>query len=410
MCDLKQDGWGERPFGVTFMSDIRDPFKSQRATTGLSHMHAEGQEMPLVLRLNDLRQVCKDWKTFSNDDPFMIVPHSEANVRTVRQYPIETDPPDHTDYRALVEPFFNRPNDPAYQQAMQALVDRLIEGCLARDSVEVVREFSLPLQSRALTMLLNVEESEAELWISWGTHVFKEGDGVQKGGQLGAYIQRKFEQTQDSPADDFFSTLNRALFRGRPLTLEEKHGYANMAFAGGRDTVIHTVSSIIASFAENPAALDHLRNHPAHILTATEEFVRYVSPLTAIARRCPHGGTVAGEHVKPGDRVGLCWPSANRDESAFKDSDQLKLDRSPNPHVGFGFGIHRCLGAAQARLIIRSLLKSLCDRVGTITTIESRPQMETESSYTRQVGYEVLRVAMARQSSTDASPVRTVSE
>jgi cytochrome P450 len=375
------------------MPDPRDPFKQQRATTGLAHMQAEGQQMPLVLRLNDLRQVCKDWKTFSNDDPFMIVPHSEAGVRTVRQYPIETDPPDHTDYRALVEPFFNRPNDAGYQQAMQRLVDGLIADCIARDAVEVVRELALPLQSRALTMLLNVEESEAERWISWGTHVFKEGDGVQKGGQLGEYIRLKFEQTQNSSDDDLFSVLNRACFRGRPLTLEEKHGYANMAFAGGRDTVIHTVSSIIAYFAENRAGLEHLRQNPQHIASATEEFVRYVSPLTAIARRCPHGGSVAQQPVQPGERVGLCWPSANRDETAFKDADQVKLDRSPNPHVGFGFGIHRCLGAAQARLIIRSLLRALCDRVGEISLVEAKPQIETESSFTRQVGYERLRVS-----------------
>jgi cytochrome P450 len=375
------------------MEAPRDPFRDQRRETGIQHMRAENRDMPLILRLHDLRKACKDWQTFSSDDPFMIVPHCEAQVRSVRQYPIETDPPDHPEYRALVEPFFQRPNDPAYQLGMRKLVDEIVTAAAAADMVDVVRELALPLQSRSLTRLLNVEESEAEVWINWGTHVFKGGDGVQKGGQLGDYIRRKFEETQGGDGDDFFSTLNRAEFRGRKLTLEEKHGFANLAFAGGRDTVIHTVSSIIAYFAEHPEGLEFLRQDPAHITTATEEFVRYVSPLTAIARKCPHGAQVQGEQVQPGGRIGLCWPSANRDETAFANPDQLQLDRSPNPHVGFGFGIHRCLGAAQARLIIRCLLECLCDKIATIRLLEAIPEVEHESSYHRQVGYKCLRVS-----------------
>lgn len=375
------------------MDAQQDPFRQKRQDAGIEYMRAEGQDMPLILRLQDVRKTCKDWKTFSNDDPFMIVPHSEANVRSVRQYPIETDPPDHTDYRVLVEPFFNRPNDPEYQVGMRKLVDGILATAARADSVEVVREIALPLQSRSLTRLLNVDESEADLWISWGTHVFKEGDGVSKGAELGNYIRRKFEETADSDADDFFSVLNRIDFRGRKLTLEEKHGFANMAFAGGRDTVIHTVSSIIAYFAAHPEGLDFVRQDASRIITATEEFVRYVSPLTAIARKCPHGAKVLDADVPPGGRVGLCWPSANRDETAFTNPQEVVLDRSPNPHIGFGFGIHRCLGAAQARLIIRSLLQSLCDQIGTIKLIEAVPEVETESSFERQVGYRRLHVA-----------------
>jgi cytochrome P450 len=380
------------------MNAERDPFREKRERTGIETMRAEGADMPLILRLQDVRKTCKDWKTFSNDDPFMIVPHSEANVRSVRQYPIETDPPDHTDYRALVEPFFDRPNDPAYQADMRKLVDRTVKAAADSASVEIVRDFSLPLQSKSLARLLNVDESEADLWISWGTHVFKEGDGVSKGAELADYIRDKFEATKNSNGPDFFSALNRADFRGRKLTLEEKHGFANMAFAGGRDTVIHTVSSVIAYFAEHPDGLDFLRQDPARIVTATEEFVRFVSPLTAIARKCPHGAKVLDAEVPPNGRVGLCWPSANRDAGAFAKPDEVVLDRSPNPHVGFGFGIHRCLGAPQARLIIRTLLASLCDQIQSIRLIEAVPEIETESSFSRQVGYKRLHVAISLRS------------
>ncbi|MEM1013524.1 MAG: cytochrome P450, partial [Planctomycetota bacterium] len=258
----------------------------------------------------------------------------------------------------------------------------------------IVREVALPLQSRSLTRLLNVPDSEADLWISWGIHVFKEGDGVAKGGQLGEYIRRMFEEKQGSEDDDFFSTLNRIEFRGRPLTLEEKHGFANMAFAGGRDTVIHSVSGIFGHLAEHPESLDFLREDESRITTATEEFVRFISPLTAIARKCPHGATVLDHVLAAGERIGLCWPSANRDEGTFESPDEVRLDRTPNPHVGFGFGIHKCLGATQARLIIRTLLSVLCDRGTTLETIEAVPEVERESSFERQVGYSRLRMRL----------------
>lgn len=374
------------------MSDPLDPFREDREVDGYKHVEAEGQDVPLVLRLKDVRKTCKDTKTFSNDNPLMIVLHSEAHVRDVRQLPIETDPPDHTEYRALVEPRFRQPRDPAYQADMRRLVQGMVAETLGADEVEAVRHFALPLQSRALTRLLGVDESEADLWISWGVHVFRDGELGPKGSELDRYILAKFEELKDSGADDFFSQLNQIDFRGRKLTLEEKHGFANMAFAGGRDTVINTVSSILAHLAENHEALDFLRGDEKRLVTATEEFVRFVSPLTVISRTCPHAAEILDQPVQAGDRIGLCWPSANRDASVFDRADEVVLDRAPNPHVGFGFGAHNCLGQHQARLIIRSLLAELCEQVERLELIEAIPEMEHESSYSRQVGYKKLRV------------------
>jgi len=369
-----------------------DPFKAAREDSGVQYVDGDGKPVPFLLRLKDVRKTCKDWKAFSSDHPFMVVLHSEEDVRSVRQLPIEVDPPDHTDYRKLIEPFFKRPNDPEYQREMKKLIDDEVAGACGRGVFDVVREFSLPIQSRSLTRLLGVDISEADLWISWGTHVFKEGDGVQKGGDLQQYVESKFSESNDPEAEDFFSVLNRAEFRGNLLTDEEKYGFANITFAGGRDTIIHTISSIVHYFAENPEALEFVRSDPSHIVTAAEEFVRFVSPLTAIMRTCPHATRVVEQEVEAGDRIGLCWPSANRDQSTFENPDEVQLDRKPNPHIGYGFGIHKCLGAPQARLIIRSVLESLGEQVEKIELSEAVPEIETESSYSRQVGFEKLLV------------------
>ena len=364
------------------MTDPRDPFKEARQKCPIHTTEFNGEEIPFVLRLKDLRKTVKDWQNFSSDHPFKVVPHTEEKMRTMRQIPIEMDPPEHTDYRGLVEPFFKRPNDPTYIGDMESLISSMVEEMLAADQVEAVHEFALPLQCRALTRLLNVPESEADIWKDWGLHALTEGEGLEQ------YTAAQFVKAEEKPGDDFFSMLNQVEFRGRKLTLEEKQGIANVTFAGGKDTVINVVSSIIVYFAENGKALKILGESEKNINTACEEFVRYVSPLTAIARTSSHGAQVAEQKIPGGCRVGLCWPSANRDETVFEKAHEVVLDRMPNPHIGFGFGIHNCLGAPQARLIIRSLLKSLSEQVKSIQLISAVPRIENEESYTRQVGYD----------------------
>ena len=364
------------------MSDPRDPFKDARGKCPIHPTEFNGEQIPFVLGLKDLRKTVKDWQSFSSDHPFKVVPHTEEKMRSMRQIPIEMDPPDHTDYRALVEPFFKRPNNPEYIVNMEGLISSMMTEALVADQVDAVHEFALPLQCRALTRLLNVPESEADIWKDWGLHALTEGEGLEE------YTAEQFAKAEEQPGEDFFSMLNQVEFRGRKLTLEEKQGIANVTFAGGKDTVINVVSSIIVYFAENREALKILGENEKNINTACEEFVRYVSPLTAIARTCPQGAKVGEHDIPASGRVGLCWPSANRDETVFENADEVVLDRAPNPHIGFGFGVHNCLGAPQARLIIRSLLKALAKQVKSIELISVVPRMENEESYSRQVGYD----------------------
>ena len=104
------------------MPDYPDPFKIAREDSGIQVTDFNGEQIPFVLRLKDLRKTVKDWQSFSSDHPFKVVPHSEEGLRSMRQIPIEMDPPDHTDYRALVEPFFKRPTQTEYMLGMAEMV------------------------------------------------------------------------------------------------------------------------------------------------------------------------------------------------------------------------------------------------------------------------------------------------
>ena len=172
-------------------------------------------------------------------------------------------------------------------------------------------------------------------------------------------------------------------------------GFGNLVFAGGRDTIIHSISSIIAYFGENPDSLEFLREDHRRIVLASEEFFRVFMPLTHIGRVCPADTNVHGVAVKAGGRVSLAWAAANFDETVFEAPEEIRLDRKPNPHLSFGFGAHLCLGAAHARLVVRSLLEALTERVERIKVLEAIEHIEHEARYERKNGYDSLTVAFS---------------
>ena len=368
------------------------PFREPRNESGMLQCVFNGEKIPMILRHGDVRQAAKDWQTYSSDAPFRVPIPSEEDVRTMRQLPIETNPPEHAEYRALVEPFFRRAKDPDMIARVEALISGLLNEAISRDSLEIVNDFALPLQSRALTYLLNVPETEADIWIGWGIHVFRVSGGVKKGIALEEYLHAQFDRAEADPGEDFFSALTQAIYQGRRLTREEMMGFANLAFAGGRDTIIHTVSSVFAYLARNPAALEFLREDPGRITHASEEFFRVFMPLTHLGRVCPVETDVHGVTVAAGERISLCWASANRDETVFKAPEEIRLDRKPNPHLSFGFGTHLCLGASHARLLVRTLLHRCVEMIGSITELSSEDRVEKEEGYQRILGFESLEV------------------
>jgi cytochrome P450 len=374
-------------------SNLRDPFREARQKDGVLQCPFQGETLPMILRHADVREAAKDWRTYSSDAPFRVPIPSEEEVRTMRQLPIETNPPEHTGYRAIVEPFFQRAKQPEVIAKVEALIGAMLSQALGRESVEIVGEFALPVQSRALTYLLNVPESEADTWIGWGIHVFKvTGGEFKKGVVLEDYLRAQFDRAEANPGQDLFSALVTATYRGRRLTREEMMGFGNLVFAGGRDTIIHSISSIIAYLGQNPDALDYLRGDPRRIVHAGEEFFRVFMPLTHIGRVCPADTSVQGVPVKAGGRVSLAWSSANFDEAVFDEPEEIRLHRKPNPHLSFGFGPHLCLGAPHARLIVRSLLEALTGRVESISVLEAKRHIEHEASYERANGYDSLTV------------------
>lgn len=226
--------------------------------------------------------------------------------------------------------------------------------------------------------------------------MFHDGDDTSaKGSVLDRYIRARIAEAEAAPGSDFFGAMTRMELEGRPLTTDQMAGIANLVFAGGRDTVINAVTAIIACFAGQRALLEQVCADPRRIAMAVEEIVRVTSPLTHIGPVCPREAAVGPHRVAADARVSLCWASANFDETVFDAPEELRLDRMPNPHLGFGSGHHTCLGAAQARTILRCLIAQLGARTSAITVLDAERGTERYGEITRAVGYRHLTAVLA---------------
>ncbi|SNR31143.1 hypothetical protein SAMN06265371_101105 [Lutibacter agarilyticus] len=377
-------------------SAISDPFEKARLEKGVGEMDDQNDPVTMVLGHKDVRKCAHNWKTYqSGAEPGRIVIPSEVNIRDIRQIPFEVDPPMHGEYRALVEQWFKRPLEADYQAALEKQIGALVDEVLTKDSVEVIKEFSLILQSRALTLLFNVPFSESETWISWGTHVFRsEGNALDgdKANILYNYIDNEIEKSIQNPGKDLYSVLLASEVNGRKLTKEEVKGVVVLTFSGGRDTIINAVTNSIAYFSEHPKSLDKLRKEPELINFAIEELIRYFSPLTQMGRVATEDTQVCEHAIKAGTRIGLNWVSANRDASVFENANEVVLDRKINPHVAFGFGTHNCLGATHARQILKVLIKTLIKKVNSIEILDAKENIETLGEFKRKVGFDSINV------------------
>lgn len=377
-------------------SNLNDPFEESRINKGFGEMDDQNDPVTMLLRHKDVRKGAHDWKTFqSGATPGRIVIPSEVNIRTTRQIPFEVDPPQHKDFRDILDPWFKRPLEEDYQAKLTDQINDLVDEVLKLDSVEVISDFALKLQSRALTLLLNIPYEEAELWISWGTHVFRsEGEALDgnKAAILYDYIDAQIDQRIANPGADLYSVLLNSEVVGKKLTKEEVKGVMILTFAGGRDTVINAVSNSIAYFAEHPKSLDRLRVEPEIKNRAIEELIRYFAPLTQMGRVVTQDTAVCEHAIKADSRISLCWASANRDEKVFENPNEVVLDRKMNPHLSFGFGTHNCLGATHARTIMKVLIDVLTEKVQKMEIISAEENIEELGDFKRKVGYHKLEV------------------
>jgi cytochrome P450 len=321
----------------------------------------------------DIHAAEHDWDTYSVA-PSMILPSFGTDRPLV---PLDIDPPDLTDYRKTLLPFFT-------PQKMDALLPRTRE--LARqllDDVAGQEVFDASVFSRMLpTMVFSeyagfpVEDAaQFDVWVELIVFARTEDESVARraADEVYAYFCELIARRRVEPSTDVISGLLAAEFQGRPLTDDEMLDICYLLFVAGLETTASTIRSSLWHLAQHPADLARLADDVSAVPMATEEFLRTLSPVQAMARTLKRDTTVGGVPMCAGERVALVFGAANRDPSKFADPDDVRLDRVENPHTAFGIGAHRCLGSNLARREVNVALEELIARYPRFELAEPAP-------------------------------------
>jgi cytochrome P450 len=292
--------------------------------------------------------------------------------------PIESDPPMHRKYRTLVGARFSPKSVEALEPHMREMVRTVIDGLVGKKDADLAKEVAIPLPLRGiLELYLGVPEKDWEklkdefLYMLQPDPESTDEDNLERSMAAGLNCTMYFAEMLDQLrtngyGDDLISHLDQAELDGERLTDDEIYGFCLVLVPAGFDTTASVLSRLLLMFAERPEVRDRLErivDDPEKLDLAVEELIRFMPPQPGVARNVTQPCEFAGQQLDEGDRLLLLWPSANRDPEEFPDPDELVFDRQPNRHLGFGSGIHRCLGSHLARLELKTLLKEFLHRV-----------------------------------------------
>jgi cytochrome P450 len=314
----------------------------------------------VLSRYADVFAAALDTDTFSSDGDGLGVAIPPQDVRPL--YPIDLDPPYHTRYRHMLNPFFNMRTVATMENSIRELARELIAAFPESGVFDVAAAFTLPLPRRVgFRMLSFPEERTAEI------SELVEAVMSNVAERQGAAAPRLFEMLAEILAerrsqprrDDLLDTVVFGEVDGVPVDEKQSFAMLILLLMGGLSTTSDALGMMIEWLADHPEDVKRLREHQELHNLAVDEFVRYSSPVAHIGRTVMTDTEVEGCPLPKGSRVLLSFGSANRDERTFQRPDEVLIGRQPNKHVGFGIGPHRCIGSHVAKLQIKVALEEL---------------------------------------------------
>ncbi|GAT82931.1 putative Cytochrome hydroxylase [Streptomyces sp. F-3] len=346
-----------------------------------------GVEAWLVTRYADARQALADNRLSKNpahhDEPAHakgktgIPGERKAELMT---HLLNIDPPDHTRLRRLVSKAFTPRRVAEFAPRVQELADGLIDAFAGRGTADLIHEFAFPLPIYAICDMLGVPREDQDDFRDWAGMMIRHGKGPRGGvarsvqkmrGYLADLIHRKRQALppEPTPGEDLISGLIRASDHGEHLTEKEAAAMAFILLFAGFETTVNLIGNGTYALLTHPEQRDRLqaslvRQETDLLETAVEELLRYDGPVEmATWRFATRPLTIGGQEIAPGDPVLVVLAAADRDPERFTDPDVLDLGRRDNQHLGYGHGIHYCLGAPLARLEGRTALATLFSRL-----------------------------------------------
>ncbi|MFD3776148.1 cytochrome P450 [Streptomyces sp. NPDC058612] len=346
-----------------------------------------GVEAWLVTRYADARQALADQRLSKNPAHHAESPHAKGKTgipgerkAELMTHLLNIDPPDHTRLRRLVSKAFTPRRvaefAPRVQELTDHLIDRIVEKSRGAETGEadLIHEFAFPLPIYAICEMLGVPREDQDDFRDWAGMMIRHGGGPRGGvgravKQMRTYLGELIHRKRDDLGDDLISDLIRASDHGDHLTEGEATAMAFILLFAGFETTVNLIGNGVHSLFMNPVQRERLQRSLAAgerglLETGVEELLRYDGPVElATWRFATEALTLGGRPVAAGDPVLVVLAAADRDPDRFADPDALDLSRTDNQHLGYGHGIHYCLGAPLARLEGQTALATLLTRL-----------------------------------------------
>ncbi|MGV0716632.1 cytochrome P450 [Mycolicibacterium sp. XJ662] len=379
--DLSTRKFWSKPF------DVRDQtFAKLRAGEGLSWHEPLPSLFDMVepgfwavTRRADIVYVSQHPELFTSAQGVALDP-MPAEVQQIATFFLGMDPPQHTVYRRLVSAAFTPRNVRQIEDQIHKNAVSVVDDLVGAGDVDFVTACSARLPMLTISEMLGVAPSEREAVAKAAEKLFSMSDDEYSS------LEERAENTMSEmmllvntgielakfrrkhPGDDLMTSMVEAEVDGHRLTDEEVGAFLLLLASAGNDTTKQTTSHAMLALVNHPAQRDWLmEDFDGRITWAIEEFVRWSTPVLQFARFATEDTEVAGQQISAGEKLGLFYCSANRDETVFDDPHTFNLQRSPNPHLGFGGGgPHFCLGNQLAKTELRNLFRELLTRLTTI--------------------------------------------
>lgn len=301
----------------------------------------------------------------------------QALIDVNRDMILFLDPTDHTRLRGLVAQAFSARRIEGLREHIAELVDELLEPIEPGQPWDLIDVLANPLPGLAIAELVGVPTSDQQKFTHWANEYgewlggWRPGEEVRYRAnvaaiELSSYLRDLVNERRKQPQDDLLTGLIQAEDEGNRLNEQEMISTVFLLLFAGNETTTNLIGNGILTLLRHPEELQRLRENPNLMRTATEELLRFDGPVQLTTRFAAETIELDGHRIEPGDHIEFVLGAANRDPEEFEDPDRLDLGRRPNRHIGFGHGIHFCLGAPLARAQGQLAITILINRYPTL--------------------------------------------
>ena len=359
------------PFGTYAHLRATDPLHRRISQDGTTTIH-------FITRHNHVAALLRDRRLVKNVDAVLdqlTATHQPDIMRLLSNHMLNMDPPDHTRVRGLVNQIFTAKRVAKLEPRIQAIADQLLDRVQEQGQMDLIDDYAFPLPITVICELLGIPARDRNRFRHW-SHAFVTSSAnitrsqkkFRKTKRLMEdfirYMTKLFDERRRQPQDDLITSLLQVEEAGDRLSQEELYSMIILLVVAGHETMVNLIGNGVLALLTHPAELNKLRVNPELMATAIQELIRYDGPVERAMMRFAADDIAFDEGtIQRGDVVSLVLSAANRDPAVFPDPDRLELERDASRHVGFGGGIHYCLGAPLARIEARIAIEMLLRRL-----------------------------------------------